>query len=116
MLGPARKTNKRRKGQKYSAVCYKWCGYFIRPKWIQVIGQQVRKGWIVTFEDGNNAMPGDTWFDTLRDARDAINLLLRARYSPQFLEACAVKCPALHRLLLRREEELVEVVRKRRKA
>jgi len=46
-------------------------GYFIK-------GRYVKEGWIVT--DGNcNVMPGATWFQTIKDARHAIDIFIAVR-------------------------------------
>jgi hypothetical protein len=41
-------------------------------------GKIVTKGWVVC-KDGVNIMPGGTWFQSLREARSALDVFLRVR-------------------------------------
>ncbi len=58
-------------------------GHQIEPKrdfgpggYLDGQGRVCTKGWVVV-KDYCNAMPGGTWFATVREAREAINVLLR---------------------------------------
>ena len=57
-------------------------GFTIEPKQdfgpgpgFYINGQFIKRGYVVV-KDGCNAMPGATWFDTIEDAKEAIDILI----------------------------------------
>lgn len=64
---------------------YRHRGHSIVPKrdfgrggYVDGNGKIVNRGWVVT-KDNCNIMPGGTWFKTPKEARNAINVLLRVK-------------------------------------
>lgn len=64
---------------------YRHRGHLIVPKrdfgshgYLGQNGKVIKRGWVVT-KDDCNIMPGGTWFKSPKEARNAINVLLRVK-------------------------------------
>ena len=61
----------------------KYKGYIIKPKrefgsdGFLINGKRVQEGFVVTNEHNINVMPGATWFQTIKDAKKGIDVLIK---------------------------------------
>ena len=76
---------------------YSYKGHTVQPKldftrdgyWVH--GKIITHGWVVC-KDGYNVMPGATWFESIREAKEALNVLLRVECdAKRFWEAMQPK-------------------------